>query len=321
MVSDRGWAARALLIANPVAGLGDRRRIDEVVAHCEGLVAHLDVVHTEYRGHAEECAAKAAAAGNDVVIVIGGDGTTREVASGLARAGLEQPGGKRPAMVNVPFGTGNSFFREIWADVPWDQALDQALSVERPHLRRVDMAHIREIDVLALLGAGAGLVADTTAAAAGMLDVPGRDRYQRAVAQVMSAYTPYEGRVSVDGRVVHEGPVVLVNIGGGRYRAGRFKLMPQSVIDDGLLDVCVVGGQMDVYELAGLTQDGSHLGRPGVAYERGSHFVIERTDGQGLTFEHDGELCAGDASRHTVDVLPAAVHVLAPERQESRSGD
>ncbi|MFE5796856.1 diacylglycerol/lipid kinase family protein [Streptomyces sp. NPDC056503] len=318
-MSDTGWAARALLIANPLAGVGDRRRIDEAVAHCERLVPHLDVVLTEYRGHAEETAAKAAASGADAVVVLGGDGTTREVASGLARAGLAEPGGKRPAMLNLPFGSGNSFFREIWADVPWERALDEALSGGRPRLRRVDMAHIRETDVLALLGAGAGLVADTTAVAAGMLDVPGRDRYQQALAQVMSAYTPYEGRVSVDGKVVHEGPVVLVNIGGGRYRAGRFKLMPESVIDDGLLDICVVGGEMDVLQLAGLTRDGSHVGQPGVVYERGSRFVIERADGEGLTFEHDGELCAGDASRYTVDVLPGAVSVLAPARQELRA--
>ncbi|MBT2381578.1 diacylglycerol kinase family protein [Streptomyces sp. ISL-111] len=312
MVTDRSWAARALLIANPRAGARDRQRIDQVVAHCEGLVPHLEVVHTEYQGHAEERAARAAASHTEAVIVLGGDGTTREVASGLARSGLKQPGGRRPAMVNIPFGTGNSFYQEIWGDAPWRQVLDQALSGEHPHLRWVDMAHILEIDVLALLGAGAGLVADALEAAHGMFEIPGRDRYQQAVAQIMGTYTPYEGRVSVDGRVVHEGPVALVNIGGGRYRAGRFKLLPHSVIDDGLLDVCVVGGPMGVRELAGLTRDGSHIGRPGVVYERGSRFVVERTDGRQLSFEHDGELCTGEASRYTIDVLPAVLPVLAP---------
>ncbi|MGW5851305.1 diacylglycerol/lipid kinase family protein [Streptomyces sp. NPDC055254] len=312
MVTEPSWAARALLIANPRAGARDRQRIDQVIAHCESLVPHIDVVHTAYQGHAEECAAEAAASHSDAVIVLGGDGTTREVASGLARSGLVQPEGKRPAMVNIPFGTGNSFYQEIWADAPWRRVLDQALSGEHPHLRWVDMAHIREIDVLALLGAGSGLVADALEAANGMFEVPGRDRYQQAVARIMSTYTPYEGRVSVDGRVVHEGPVTLVNIGGGRYRAGRFKLLPHSVIDDGLLDVCVVGGRMGVRELAGLTQDGSHIGRPGVVYERGSRFVIERTDGRRLSFEHDGELRTGDASRYTIDVLPAVLPVLAP---------
>ncbi|MBB1246473.1 diacylglycerol kinase, partial [Streptomyces durbertensis] len=311
MASDRSWATRALLIANPQAGARDRRHIDQVVAHCERLVPHLDVVHTGHQGHAEERAAEAAASHTDAVIALGGDGTTREVAAGLARSGLERPGGRRPAMVNVPFGTGNSFYQEIWADAPWRRALDQALAGERPHLRWVDMARVRETEALVLLGAGAGLVADALETAQGMFEVPGRDRYQRAVAQTMSTYTPYEGRVSVDGKVVHEGPVVLVNIGGGRYRAGRFALLPHSVIDDGLLDVCVVGNEMGVRELAGLTRDGSHVGRPGVVYQRGSRVVVERTDGRRLSFEHDGELCTGDASRYTIDVLPAALPVLA----------
>ncbi|KFG71616.1 diacylglycerol/lipid kinase family protein [Streptomyces mutabilis] len=314
MTSERGWANSALLIANPQAGTRDRRRLDEVVDHCARLVPQLDVVHTEYPGHAEERAAKAAESVTDALIVLGGDGTTREAASGLARSGVEPP--RRPAMLNLPFGTGNSFYREIWADSPWRQVLDRALTGARPRLRHVDMAHIREIDALALLGAGSGMVADVLERAHGMFDVQGRDRYQRAVAELLGAYTPYEGRVSVDGEVVHEGAVTLVNVGGGRYRAGRFQLLPHSVIDDGLLDVCVVGGETGVAELAGLTQDGSHLGRPGVVYARGTRIVIERTDGRPLSFEHDGELRTSEASGYTIDVLPGVLPVLAPAARE-----
>jgi diacylglycerol kinase (ATP) len=312
MAPERSWAGRGLLIANPHAGARDQDGIEEVVAHCERLVPHLEVVRTGHPGHAEEIAAGAAAARADVVIVLGGDGTTREAASGLARACAERPGGPHPAMINLPFGTGNSFYQEIWANVPWREALDQALSGDRPRLRRVDMAHINEIDVLALLGAGSGLVADVLEVAYGMFDIQGRDRYQRAVAQLLQEYRPYEGRVTVDERVVFKGPVVLVNIGGGRYRAGRFKLLPDSVIDDGLLDICVVGGTMGAQELAGLTHDGSHVGRPGVVYERGSRIVIERTDGERLSFEHDGELRTDDMTSYSIDVRPGVLPVLTP---------
>jgi diacylglycerol kinase (ATP) len=313
VVPDGGWADRGLLIANPRAGLRDRRRVDEVAAYVERMVPRLDVVLTEYPGHAEEAAAKAASSGTRAVVVAAGDGTTREAASGLARAGLEQPDGPRPALVNVPFGTGNSFYREIWADVPWRQALGAALGAERPAVRRVDMARIEETGALALLGAGAGLIADVTLKAAGMPEVQGRDRYAQAVAQVMREYRPYPGRVTVDGEVVHEGPVVLVNVGGGRFRAGRFLLLPHSVVDDGLLDACVVGGAMDLAELAGLTRDGSHVGRPGVVYARGSRFSLERTDGGPLSFEYDGELPAtGERSRYSLEVLPGILPVLAP---------
>ncbi|MEU9857890.1 diacylglycerol kinase family protein [Streptomyces sp. NPDC047974] len=311
MTTEPGWARGALLIANPEAGTRDRRRLDEAVDHCARLVPRLDVVRTAYPGHAEAAAAKAAGSGTDVVVVLGGDGTTREVASGLARSVTEPA--RRPALLNLPFGTGNSFYREIWADAPWRRVLDRALTGARPRLRHVDMAHIREIDALALLGAGSGLVADVLERAHGMADVQGRDRYQRAVGESLRAHLPHEGRVSVDGEVVHEGAVALVNVGGGRYRAGRFKLLPHSVIDDGLLDVCVVGGETGVAELAGLTRDGSHLGRPGVVYARGARVVIERTDGRPLSFEHDGELRTSEASRYSIDILPGVLPVLSPD--------
>ncbi|WP_413760391.1 diacylglycerol/lipid kinase family protein [Streptomyces sp. MMBL 11-3] len=313
MTTEEGWARSAVLIANPQAGSRERQPVDEVVALCAGLVPHLDVVLTEYPGHAEESAAKAAASAADAVVVLGGDGTTREAASGLVRSGRAEP----PAMLNLPFGTGNSFYREIWADAPWRQVVTGALGGAGPRLRRVDMAHVRETGALALLGAGAGLIADALEVAQGMFDVQGRDRYQRAVARFMSAYTPYEGRVSVDGEVVHEGPVTLVNVGGGRYRAGRFKLLPHSVVDDGLLDVCVVGGEMGVRELAGLTHDGGHLGHPGVTYRTGTRCVVERTDGRPLSFEHDGELCTAGSSRYTIDLLPGVLPVLSPAVPES----
>ncbi|MEU2506635.1 diacylglycerol kinase family protein [Streptomyces sp. NPDC007863] len=305
---------RGVLIANPLAGTREQRRIDEAVAHCERLVPHLDVVHTDHPGHAEEVAAEAVATNVDTVVVLGGDGTTREAASGLARSGTGRSPGRRPAMVNLPFGTGNSFYQEIWADMPWRRALDTALSGSRPHLRWVDMARIREADALALLGAGSGLVAEALKTAYRMLEVQGRDRYQQAVARTVGEFTPYPGRVTVDGEVVHEGSVTLVNVGGGRYRGGQFKLLPHSVIDDGVLDVCVVGGEMGAQELAGLTRDGRHVGVHGVVYRRGTTFLIERTDGEPLSFEHDGELLTGDAQRYTVDVLPGILPVLAPRR-------
>ncbi|WP_424217668.1 diacylglycerol/lipid kinase family protein (plasmid) [Streptomyces sp. BI20] len=316
MPAEPTWARRVLLIANPRAGAGDRSRVDEVIARCERLVPRVDVVRTTRRGHAQECAAGASTADVDAVVVLGGDGTAGEVASGLARPNPARPAGRAPAMLNLPFGTGNSFFREIWADAPWSEVLERALTGGRPRLRRVDMAHVRETGAWALLGAGAGLVAEVLVAARDLLDVQGRDRYRLAVERTMRTYVPYEGRVSVDGAVVHEGPVTFVNIGGGRHRAGRFELLPHSVVDDGLLDVCVVGGQTDVRELAGLTRDGSHVGRPGVVYERGSRIVVERLDGRPLSFEHDGELGAEGLARYSVEVLPGVLPVLAPIGRE-----
>ncbi|MET9254332.1 diacylglycerol kinase family protein [Streptomyces sp. NPDC003717] len=313
MQSDR-WAGSGVLITNPLAGAGraDRADLAALTRWCAERVGDLAVVPTGHRGHAEEIAAKAVADGADVVIVAGGDGSTREVAAGLARTGPARPGADLPAVFCVPAGTANSFYREIWSDRPWTRTLDEALSGPVRRVRHVDLAHIEEIGVHALLGTGTGVVADVLAAANRRTDVAGRERYQQAVARVVAAHRPYPARVTVDGEVVHEGGVQLTNIGGGRFRAGQFRLMPHSVLDDGLLDLCVFDDTCDLLELLSLTREGRHVGRPGVIYTRGRHFVVERTDGAPLSLEHDGETAAGEHARCTVGLLAGVVPFLAP---------
>jgi diacylglycerol kinase (ATP) len=311
MLDDR-LSRRGLLIGNPVAGERDPALIGAVVRYCSLFLDDWTVLLTAYRGHAEELAAKAVAEGVDVVVGVGGDGTICEIASGLARASAVRCGFAVPALMIIPTGTGNSFYREIWSDRPWQRAVDIGFTGDRPHIRRVDMARVRETDARFLLGACSGLVAEALVTVAAVTELHGRDRYREAVTLALSYFTPYPGWVSVDGRVVHEGTVVLANVGGGRYRGGWFKVLPHSILDDGLLDVCVVSGELDPRRLPGLTRDGGHVDCPEVVYERGRQVVIARTDGEPLTFEHDGELQSDPVHRYTLEVLPNVLSVIAP---------
>lgn len=124
---------------------------------------------------------------------------------------------------------------------------------------------------------------------------------------------PYAGRVIVDGTVLHEGPTLFANVGGGPYRAWQYLVLPDSVLDDGLLDVCVVGTEIGVGfdEFQELMRQGRHVTRPGVHYSRGRSIVLERTDGSPLCFEHDGDLVADAGSRVTLEVRPRVLPVLA----------
>ena len=249
----------------------------------------------------------------DVVIVVGGDGSASEAASGLRAAGL---GPASSPLLVVPAGTGNSFYREVWNDRPWQQVIDDALR-GMATVRWIDMARIPETGTDVLLGACSGLVAEALAVAAGIQGVAGRDKYDRAVAATVATFAPYPGRVSIDGVEAQAGPSVLANVGGGRHRGGRHTLLPHSVLDDGLLDVCVVGAGMDLRELPLLTATGSHVGHPAVTYGRGRSIRIERTDGIPLSFEHDGELFPPAFTSYTVEVLPRAFPVLSVAASEN----
>ncbi|MFD0069355.1 diacylglycerol kinase, partial [Streptomyces sp. NPDC127574] len=88
--------------------------------------------------------------------------------------------------------------------------------------------------------------------------------------------------------------------------------LPDSVMDDGLLDVCVVGTALPLHELPALSRDGGHVGREGVVYARGRSIVVERTDGHPLVFEYDGDVLETPGERFTLDVVPGALRVVAP---------
>ncbi|MEV8314376.1 diacylglycerol kinase family protein [Streptomyces sp. NPDC059900] len=307
----RHWARTAVIVANGRAGGSASVPVTDVAEACRGLVAEVSVVRTAYPGHARLLAVQATQDGADVVLAVGGDGTASEVAGGIVAAATADPRHVGPALLCVPAGTGNSFYKEIWQDRPWRESLCIALGGARPRIRQVDLARVEETRETVLLGACSGLVAEALDTAAGLTQLTGRARYQEAVAATLRDFAPHPARVVVDGEVIHDGSVILANVGGGRYRGGGFLLLPRSVLDDGLLDVCVVTGRLDPRELPGLTRDGRHLERPEVLYRRGRRIEIERTDGAHLTFERDGEVQRG-RTRYVLHVLAAALPVLSP---------
>jgi len=140
-----------------------------------------------------------------------------------------------------------------------------------------------------------------------------QQRYWGAIGLALQELDQFPVRVTVDGRVVHDGALTMATVGGvRRFGRGSFEVLPCSVLDDGLLDVCVIGGvkQEELQELAAAVPAGQHLGRPGVAYERGRKIVIERTDVRPLGIEHDGDPYHTGATLE-LEVVRAAVPAVA----------
>jgi diacylglycerol kinase (ATP) len=197
----------------------------------------------------------------------------------------------------------------LWGETPWDEALGAVLDGDgHAAPDDIDLARVHETGELVYLGASAGLVAQTLVTARSST-ATGRARYASALAETAQTFAPYPGRVTVDGRVVHEGPTVVANVGGGRHRGGQYLLLPHSELDDGLLDVCVIGSPVAPVAVPGAMRHGDHLGLDGVVYERGRQVRVERLDGGALVFECDGELHDDVVPGMTLDVLPHALPV------------
>lgn len=322
--------SRAAIVVNPAARGGADALAEEVAAILRTRGVEALLLRTAAAGDGVAVARGAVSdRGVSLVLAVGGDGTAREVAQGMAEGLGTWPGGGpapqgAPSLVIVPAGTGNSMHKAIWADRTGQEVVDLALRGAAVR-RDLDLVRITPTPAFAaggvppavLLGASAGFLRWAVEATAGFPELAGRELYAAAGLAAAQELAPYAARVSVDGRVLAEGPVALAAVGGARRRGGSLLLLPRSVLDDGLLDVCVLGagGPDDAIALLMAALEGGHLGHPDVHYAQGREVLLECLDGP-LPFEHDGDLWPGADPALRLSVVPNALPVLSPPRWE-----
>ena len=104
-------------IVNPISGTGSKEHIPELI---DEMLDHerfdYEVRLTEYRGNAAEIAREAAAAGVDIVVAVGGDGTVNEVARSLVHT--------QTALGIIPTGSGNGLARHLCIPMSSSKALE-----------------------------------------------------------------------------------------------------------------------------------------------------------------------------------------------------
>jgi diacylglycerol kinase family enzyme len=147
---------RGLLIVNPKASTGSRRRTRWVVKKL-GKVLDLDVELSRSRGDGEELAKRGAGEGYDVVLSLGGDGTVNEVVNGLLAGGREAV--DAPVFAPIPAGSTNVFARAL--GLPWDRrrasiAIVDALEEGRERTVSLGRATGDDVDRLFTFCAGLG---------------------------------------------------------------------------------------------------------------------------------------------------------------------
>lgn len=174
----------------------------------------------------------ALAAGADLVVAAGGDGTVRVVCSEMAGSGV-------PVGV-IPAGTGNLLARNLGLPLVHDLALDAILNGQD---RAIDIVRI-EGDKLAptrfVVMAGLGLDAAIMDGAPDALKAKiGWTAYVVAGAKHLR-YPAVRVDISVDGAPAVRRRARTVVIGNvGSLQAG-IPLLPDALIDDGVLDVVVI---------------------------------------------------------------------------------
>ena len=272
-----------LVIINPAAGDGRARRSvawmrERLAARPE---ARLEV--TRRAGDAEALAADAVQHGHDRVIAVGGDGTVQEVVNGLLS-------GSEPASMGiVPLGSGNDLARSLALPAELATAWTTAIG----HVtRRIDVARARNGAGDLRWFASAGGIGFDAQVAAAMADrsgwQAGRAGYLLTTLTELRRFENRHIRLTIDGQT-ETGDMLFVAIANGAYYGGGMRIAPGAHVDDGLVDVCVVG---DISRLTVLRQlpnlyRGTHVNHPAVSMRSGS--IIEADSDDATRIHLDGE--------------------------------
>jgi YegS/Rv2252/BmrU family lipid kinase len=264
-----------------------------------------DFVVTDKAGAGTAAARDAIAGGANLVVAVGGDGTVRGCAEGLADTDI-------PLGI-VPLGTANLLARTLGIPAQAKAALAVALDAAGTggsQDRRIDLAAADGTPFTAMTGMGldAAVVAATK-----LKHHLGWLAYAMSGA-VHLAVAPIRFSIRMDGGPPVEREARCVVVGNSGLLPGGFTLLPESRIDDGLLDV----GVLAPHGLFGWARVATRVLAHSRHHDRQLEWfqarTVEITAHEVVPREVDGEVVSPGRTL-TVAVRPGALTVRVPARQ------
>ncbi len=284
-----------LVVVNPRAGSGSaEQRFEAIRKRLRILLGPARIEFTDCEGHAVRLARKAVQSGVRRVVSAGGDGTHREVINGIMAANGDIP--KDLVLGLLPLGSGNDLLRSV--GVPGD--IETALTYVTPASakRAVDVgvctcqSAVGELRRYFVNVADVGLGGNCVALAENYKGLGGTLAYLAGAVHSFVSSPSLHLRICVDGDDLGVFTSRGVIIANGRYFGGGMYVAPQAKVDDGFLDVIILGdlsAAQFVYNLPKLYR-GTIAGHEKVTVLRGRRIEVSSADDIQVPLQIDGEL-------------------------------
>ena len=304
------------VVLNPVAGGGRLKRDWPLAA--AALKRHFgefELRETLAEGDAERLAIDLAAAGFDLVVAAGGDGTASEVADGLLQAASEY--GRTAQLGLLPCGTGMDFARGL--DLPRDvdapvkhMAEAEGRVVDAGRIAYVDdhsaLASRHFINIASLGLSGATDRAVNADRRKGLVSAKALF-YWRTVSEFLR-YRFQHVRITIDDGAPVEARMALVAVANGKFFGGGMMVAPDAVLDDGQFDIVILRapGKLGLIKDIRLLYGGRHRNHPAITILCGRKVVVEPLgdiEANAALVDIDGE--SPGRIPATVEILPGAL--------------
>lgn len=287
------------IIVNPVSGgHAGEELISRLIAMIEERGHSARVFATECAGDATAKARLAMEQGYTSIVGIGGDGTLSEIAEAI--------GGTEATLYIVPCGTGNDFARAF--NLPKDpvEAFGRQLDGEA---KAYDCLTINGRPFLNI--GGSGFDVDVLRKTEELKAIyPGEKAYTKAVLEVLTSYKAFEVELSIDGGAPTHERCTIIEVANGKFFGGGMLVAPDSVADDGLMDVVIVDivPRWAIPFLLPLFAKGWHVHLPVCRVVRAKEVTMRA---KGMVINTDGQLTPMDEA--CFKIIPGGLHMMKPK--------
>jgi diacylglycerol kinase (ATP) len=288
------------LLVNPTAGKGRAAGVVAgVVERMRGGGADVAILVGRDVEHAQSLARTAIDDGVDAVVALGGDG--------MVHLALNVVAGTTTPLGIIPAGTGNDLANHL--ELPTkDPVAAAGLIVDRlngPGPRPIDAVRVGEKWFGCVLGAGFDSRVNDRA---NRMSWPhGRRRYDIAMVLELRVFKPLPFVMEFDGERL-ETDAMLVALGNARSYGAGMKVCPDASLDDGLIDVTIIGplSKPEFLKTFPRVFKGTHVSHPAVTCRKAK---VVSLSSPGVTAYADGEFLANLPI--TCESVRGAVQVLA----------
>jgi YegS/Rv2252/BmrU family lipid kinase len=305
---------RLYAIVNPEAALGETRRLwPKLQDQLRDRIGFFPWDWTAAPRQASALVQNALHLGHDLIVSVGGDGTHNEAINGFFKDGaILNP---RAALAIVSCGSGGDLGRSLGLTTKITSVLRTILARRE---RQVDVGHLKftlpsgeASERLFLNIASMGLPALVCRLLGSQPRfLGGSCRFLLATIRALLTNPNEMVTLELDGKALPSQFVNTVAAANGQFFGGGMRVAPHAQLDDGLLDVVVIGpvGLMDFLRWGRRFYHGKHLSHPRIQHFRARRIralsqtpVLVETDGETI-----GTLPA------TFTVLPQAMRIVVP---------
>lgn len=218
---------KIVFVINPISGTqGKEQILAWVNEKLDREKYDMEVVYTEYAGHAVQIAEQKAAEKAFAVVAIGGDGTINEIARSLVHTDT--------ALGIIPCGSGNGLARHLQIPLDPKKAVD---IINGGRLEVIDYGKINGIPFFCTCGVGFDAFVSLKFSQAGKR---GPLTYLEQTLLESLKYRPEVYELEMDGNVSTRYRAFLIACGNASQYGNNAYITPRATLDDGLLDVTIL---------------------------------------------------------------------------------